>query len=537
MKYRLRLTAVLLAVLMLFMAGCNGQNMSSDKANGSQDEYSNYHPEYGGSITLASFVPDTLNPLATQYQNVRNVLMIIYEGLFEAQSTLKATPVLAESYGVSTSNKIYTIKLKPNVTFHDGSEFDSEDVIATFNYIKTYPTPYSEMFENVLSFKAIDKYTVSIELISPQLDFVNNLDFPILPSGLSKEAFVSENPYFVPYGTGKFKYESQIRNKYMTCVRAENIHDGKDVYIDSIKVKFLHSSQDIFHAFDAGEIDIFTTDGSNWGEFTFTSDARSFETGSPRYTYLGINTKHKDLQNAELRRDINSIIDKKSMVEEVMFSHATPANLPVISTAYYNIEETDTKEENKEQGKNSTSVNEENILDTPQNKQPAFDKYNLSLYLLYNKESKEKLRAAQHIKKSLEPYGIKVQLQSVDFEEYKKRILEENYDLYIGETIMNNNMNMDFMFNSSQKTEQNICNFADTQFDSLLTNIDMMTPDTENAKIVYRNFIEYFSQNMPQIPLFHTNSALFVSNRVKGGTLPGMSFFYGNIEDFFVNYY
>ena len=211
MKYRLRLTAALLAVLMLFMAGCNGQNMSSDKANGSQDEYSNYHPEYGGSITLASFVPDTLNPLATQYQNVRNVLMIIYEGLFEAQSTLKATPVLAESYGVSTSNKIYTIKLKPNVTFHDGSEFDSEDVIATFNYIQTYPTPYSEMFENVLSFKATDKYTVSIELISPQLDFVNNLDFPILPSGLSKEAFVSENPYFVPYGTGKFKYESQTQ--------------------------------------------------------------------------------------------------------------------------------------------------------------------------------------------------------------------------------------------------------------------------------------------------------------------------------------
>ena len=57
-----------------------------------------------------------------------------------------------------------------------------------------------------------------------------------------------------------------------------------------------------------------------------------------------------------------------------------------------------------------------------------FDKYNLSLYLLYNKESKEKLRAAQHIKKSLEPYGIKVQLQSVDFEEYKKRIETELED-------------------------------------------------------------------------------------------------------------
>ncbi|MBQ8525633.1 MAG: ABC transporter substrate-binding protein [Clostridia bacterium] len=538
MKHRIRISALIVAVLIFLMTGCANRTENTSENDKIEVTEEKLTPEYGGTLRLACFVPDTLNPLATEYQNVREVLMIIYEGLFKAESTLKATPVLAESYTVSTSNKIYTIKLKQNVTFHDGSKFDSEDVIATFNYIREFPTPYSKMFENVLSYSAIDSSTVSLELISPQHDFVNNLDFPILPAGLAKESFVSENPDFVPVGTGKFKYENQIRNKYMTCSKAENIHDGKEVYIEQVQVKFLHNSQDIFHAFDAGEIDMFTTNGSNWGEFSFTSGVKSYESGSPRYTYLGINVKNPHLQDAALRRDMNRIINKKAMVEAVIFSHATPAELPIISTAYYN------KQKESSQGESAVNtlqtqlpINEEDILEAPVEKNPDFNKYNISLYLLYNSESKEKLRAAQHLKKCMEPYGITLELQGVGFEDYKTRIFEENYDLYIGETIMNNNMNIDFMFNSLQKSEQNLCNFTNDQFDTLLNNIDMMAPESENSEIAYRNFTEYFTQNMPQIPLFHTNTAIFVSNRIKGGTAPSMSFFYSNIEDFFINYH
>ena len=148
MKHKIRLFPLLLAIVMLTMSGCGKKNNLSDDSQYAQE---NLTPDYGGTLRLASFVPDTLNPLATEYQNIREVMMVIYEGLFRAESTLKATPVLAESYSVSTSNKIYIIKLKQNVTFHDGSKFDSKDVIATFNYIKEFNTPYSKMFENVLT--------------------------------------------------------------------------------------------------------------------------------------------------------------------------------------------------------------------------------------------------------------------------------------------------------------------------------------------------------------------------------------------------
>ncbi len=515
----------LIATLAMIFSLCACSSTAEQDGDGNEPNQIEYIPESGGTLRLACFVPDTLNPLSTQYRNVRDVLMTVYEGLFKANSDLRAAPVLADSFTVSASNKIYTIKLKPNVTFHDGSAFDANDVAATFNYIKTYPTPYTDMLSNVLSCTVVDASTVSVELISPQTDFVNNLDFPILPSGLTKESFAAENSAFVPIGTGRFKYEGQIPSKYMTCVRYDNWHGGSTTYIDGIKISFMHNSDDIFHAFDAGEIDMYTTDGSNWGEFSFTSDVTTYETGSPRYTYIGINTGNENLADAAVRRDINAMLDKKELVTDVIFNHAVPAELPVIASAYYN----EVKSNNGDKPKDA-----ESSTDTAQ-KAPEMNKYKFSVYLLCNSESKEKQRAAQFIKKALEPYGITVVLQSVDFDSYRQRIAEGNYDLYIGEVVMQNNMNTDFMFNSQYRTAQNLCIFSNGEFDSLLNNFDMINESSENASIVYNNLKKYFLENVPQIPLFHTNTALFVSNRVKGTTRPNMSAYYSDVGDFFIN--
>ena len=127
-------------------------------------------------------------------------------------------------------------------------------------------------------------------------------------------------------------------------------------------------------------------------------------------------------------------------------------------------------------------------------------------------------------------------LQKFDFEEYKQRILEGNYDMYIGEVVMNNNMNMDFMFSSTQKTSQNLCTYASDEFDNLLVNLDMMSPDAESGEMFFANFVKYFEENYPQIPLFHTNTALFVNSRIKGSITTDMTAFYNDIGDFFINY-
>ena len=64
-----KLIALFMIVAMLCGCSSNG-SIDSDSSE-------NYTPEPGGTIKLACFVPDTLNPLATKFQNVRDVMMVV----------------------------------------------------------------------------------------------------------------------------------------------------------------------------------------------------------------------------------------------------------------------------------------------------------------------------------------------------------------------------------------------------------------------------------------------------------------------------
>ena len=57
----------------------------------------------------------------------------IYESLLSYDFDLSPQPQLAESWDVSEDGLTYTFKLEEGVTFHDGTAFDSADVLFSFN--------------------------------------------------------------------------------------------------------------------------------------------------------------------------------------------------------------------------------------------------------------------------------------------------------------------------------------------------------------------------------------------------------------------
>jgi len=58
-----------------------------------------------------------------------------YEGLFGFDRNMKLIPVLAESYTVSNDGLVYTVKLKHDIKFHDGTDFNAEAVKANFDRV------------------------------------------------------------------------------------------------------------------------------------------------------------------------------------------------------------------------------------------------------------------------------------------------------------------------------------------------------------------------------------------------------------------
>ena len=64
--------------------------------------------------------PDVLDPSLARTYVGRIVFASICDKLFDVNEKLEVVPQLALSHETSEDGKLVTIKLRPNVTFHDG---------------------------------------------------------------------------------------------------------------------------------------------------------------------------------------------------------------------------------------------------------------------------------------------------------------------------------------------------------------------------------------------------------------------------------
>ncbi len=521
--------------IILILSGCSLNKNSGKKTNSE----SGLIPAEGGTLNLSSYSPDTLNPLSTQYSCVRDFLYLVYEGLFVVNEDLSARGVLAENYSVSENNTVYTVNLKSGIKFHDGSDFDANDVTATFEYIQNTNSFYLSNLENVRSYTAKDNKTVVITLKSPQSDFVNNLDFPIMPSGLQRASFDVPNNGFKPVGTGRYKYDKLNEYVSLELLKNDSWHGETKVYIPNVCVRFVKDNDSMLYAFDSGETDLITTDRGRWGEFSYTANFTTSEVTTTRYTFLGVNVKNSYLSDAENRKKLAKAIDKKLLTDSLLFSHGTVADTPITSKAYFcgNADNSQKNDEKKPELQSTT------------------------LYLLYNEESAQKQKIAEYLKRVLEEYGIKIVSTKVDFDSYQSRIQSEDYQLYIGEIDMSRDASVRFMFNvAPQQTPaategedgetaeqlQNepaentapggaVCNYTNPELDNLIYSMNVAA-NKEDAVIAYSNFKKFFDDNMPQIPLYHINDALLIGARIKGKVNKNLTNFYADLGEIYINY-
>ena len=86
-------------------------------------------------------------------------------------------PYLAKSWTVSPDGKLYTFKLRDDVSFCSGTKFTAQDVVYSFSRLKDPATkaPYHWRAGNIKELRAIDPYTVEYELAEPYSELLQQL--------------------------------------------------------------------------------------------------------------------------------------------------------------------------------------------------------------------------------------------------------------------------------------------------------------------------------------------------------------------------
>ncbi|MEK1851633.1 MAG: ABC transporter substrate-binding protein, partial [Phyllobacterium sp.] len=120
----------------------------------------------GGVINVATIgEPPTLDAMASTADLVGIVSQHIFETLYTFDKSWNVTPLLAASLPeISPDGKVYTIKLRTGVKFHDGTEMDSTDVVASLKRWTQIASRGKQTAPMIASIDAVDPATVKITL-------------------------------------------------------------------------------------------------------------------------------------------------------------------------------------------------------------------------------------------------------------------------------------------------------------------------------------------------------------------------------------
>lgn len=164
--------------------------------------------------------------------NVRQRLLNLYEPLLKPNRDLELVPALALSWGL-IDDYTWSFILRPNVKFHDGSSFDANDVIASFNRgLNYFGSELTDFLETIDEIKVIGDYEIQIVTKKPDPLLLRKLSqLLIIPSEYETKDLS------LPIGTASYKLssnpDSNSENLYF-----ERFDDywGKESVFESVEI-------------------------------------------------------------------------------------------------------------------------------------------------------------------------------------------------------------------------------------------------------------------------------------------------------------
>ncbi len=177
------------------------------------------------------------------------------------------TPYLAESFTKVGDGSSWQMKLREGISFHDGTELDADDVVATFEAQLKDPVislALRSAYPTEGAITKIDDYTVQYNPVRPYAAFPQTITSQlgmVLPSEWLAKALEDPSLEQAPVGTGPFMVESRTQDEVTVLVRNPDYWnaDNADVYLDRIEIYPVTDSVISAERLAAGDLDVMVT--------------------------------------------------------------------------------------------------------------------------------------------------------------------------------------------------------------------------------------------------------------------------------------
>lgn len=290
-------------------------------------------PMKGGSIRYSSSLhgPDDKMVPAQGTSNIDYTrFRAHYNGLVQLDDNIVPQPELAEEFGPNADASEWTFKLRKDVTFHDGSKFGADDVMATM--AMHYGEDSTSVVKSLMAgaeWKKVGPYEVKATLEAPNSDFATILgekQMKILKAGTETDP--------IPGGSGPFKtvdYQPGVRSKH---VRNDN-YWREGAHVDEIEIFAITDSVARVNAVLSGDIDMgIQMDQKAVKQIESNPSTKVISTVSGAYMGICMMLDKSPGNNPDFVKGMKLLHRREKVVKSLLKGQGTVGNDHPINAAY-----------------------------------------------------------------------------------------------------------------------------------------------------------------------------------------------------------
>ncbi len=300
-------------------------------------------PIQGGVLKLLGADPPTLDPHQSADSTSSRYISEIFGGLLTINTDLAIAPDLSESWEISSNGQIFTFRLNPSATFHDGRKVTADDFRWSLERAADPATesPSADIFlgdivgamdklkgeaRSIAGISVIDEQTLRLEIDAPKAYFPSKMTyataFVVDPANVETgQQWVRE-----PNGTGPFMLADYEPGVLMRLERFDGYHLGPAI-LEAVEFnlaggdRLLMYENDELHFGNVGVagLEMFG-DPTNPLHNQLHQAPPGFDT-----TYIGMNVNEPPFDDPNIRLALNYAIDRERLIAMLLEDTVAPA--------------------------------------------------------------------------------------------------------------------------------------------------------------------------------------------------------------------
>lgn len=491
-------------------------------------------PARGGNLSEGIIgSPRFINPLLAITDADSDMTSLVYSGLLKATPEGDFIPDLAEHYEVSSDGRIYTVTIRRNAVFQDGTPVTADDILYTVGKAQdpALKSPQRANWDGVVAEK-VDDRTVRFTLRTAYAPFVENLTLGILPKhlwqGVSNEEFPFSELNTTPIGSGPFEVSRVDRSAAgiptVYALAPFSRYALGEAYLGSLTLRFYQSENDLVSALKSGAMDA----GSGISPESLSQLKGSNVVSAPLDRVFGVFFNQNQaavLRDPAVRKALNDSIDRADLVEKVLGGYGTPVSGPIPPTI------------GGESAAGSAATGTDALALAARQKllaagwkegpggflqKQSGSGKNASMqalaFTLSTSNVPELRAAAEYLKQQWAKAGASVTVQIFDQGDLSENVIRpRKYDALLFGEVVGRGLDLFAFWDSSQRNDPglNIALYANAAADAILAKL--RTASTDRARQdLYAQFSSQLAKDVPAVFLYAPDFVYVFPGNVKG---------------------